>query len=78
MFKDTHLRLEFQRFTAQQTQIDLRSSLGSYHGSFCSNTEQGRLTGALLSVPIICISSDGQRMRRSFRLINSINIKPLH
>jgi hypothetical protein len=30
----SYRRLEFQRITAQQTQVDLRMSLGSVHGSW--------------------------------------------
>jgi hypothetical protein len=32
-------RMEVQRITAQQTQIDLSLSRGSVHGSYCSNIE---------------------------------------
>jgi hypothetical protein len=38
---------------AQQTKAHLRLSLGSLHGSYCSNIEMGGLTWALLSDPII-------------------------
>ncbi len=33
----------------------------SVHGTYCSNTEQGGLTWAIISVPIMCISNDGPR-----------------
>jgi len=42
-------RLEIQKFTAQRTQVHLRLSWGSVHGSNCSNIELGGLlTWALL------------------------------
>ncbi len=47
------LRVEFQKITAQQTQVHLRLSCGSVHGSYCSNIELGGLTRALLYVPIL-------------------------
>jgi hypothetical protein len=37
-------RLEFKRITAQQTQVHLRLSWGSVHGSLCSNIELDGLT----------------------------------
>ncbi len=48
-----HLRLKFQRITAQRTQVHQRLSWGSVHGSCCSNTELGGLTWALFLVPIM-------------------------
>jgi hypothetical protein len=38
------LRLKFLRITAQQTQLDLRLSCDSVHGSYCSHIEQVGLT----------------------------------
>ncbi len=51
--KRTSRRQEFQRITAQQTQVHLMLSWGSVHGSYCSNTELGGLTCGLLYVPIM-------------------------
>ena len=48
-----HLRLKFQRITAQRTQVHQRLSWGHVHGSCCSNTELGGLTWALFLVPIM-------------------------
>ncbi len=50
-------RLEFQRTTTQQTQVHLRLTWGSIHGSYCSNIDQIGLTWALHSVPIILFIS---------------------
>ncbi len=58
--------VEFQRTSAQQTQSDLRLSWGSFHGSYFSNIEQVVLTWALLSVIMMCISSNCQQMRGAF------------
>ncbi len=60
------LRLKFQRITAQQTQVHLRLSWGSVHGSNWSNIELGGLTWALLSVLIICMHR-GARTKVSLR-----------
>jgi hypothetical protein len=49
------LRLEFQRISAQQTQVQMRLRCGSFDGFYCSNIELGGLTWALLSDPIICM-----------------------
>jgi hypothetical protein len=38
------LRVEFQKISSQQTQVHLRLSCGSAHGSYCSNIELGGLT----------------------------------
>jgi hypothetical protein len=37
-------RLEFQSFSAQQTQVHLSLTWGSIHGSYCSNIEKIGLT----------------------------------
>jgi hypothetical protein len=38
------LRLEFQKITEKQTQMNLRLSWGSVHGPYCLNIELGGLT----------------------------------
>jgi hypothetical protein len=43
------MRLEFQRSAALQTQVHLRLSKGTVHGSYCTIIEQVSLTWALLS-----------------------------
>jgi hypothetical protein len=48
-------RLEFQRITAKQTQVHLRLSRGSVHGSCFSNIELGGLNRTVLSVHIMCM-----------------------
>ncbi len=57
---DIQQRLEFQRITALQTQVSLRLSWGSVHGSYCSNIEVVGQSWALLCAPIMCMQSGGQ------------------
>jgi hypothetical protein len=60
----------FQRNTAQTAQLHLMWSWGAY--DYCSNIPQVGMTWALLSVSIMCISSDNLWMRDDFLLTNSI------
>jgi len=46
------LGLEFQKITAQQTQVHLRLSWGSFHRSYYSNIELGGLTWGLLFIHV--------------------------
>jgi hypothetical protein len=41
--------------TTQQTQVHLRLSRGSIHGSYCSNIKLGGMICGLLYVPIMCM-----------------------
>ncbi len=50
----TTQRMKFQRITSQQTQVHLRLSWGSVHGSYCSNIELGGMAWGLLYV-LLCV-----------------------
>jgi hypothetical protein len=64
--KEIFQRLEYQRITEQQTQVHLRLSWGSVHGSYCSNIELGGLNWALLYVLIMWMHR-GARPKVSLR-----------